>query len=44
MAEKGATGHELMAVTGHQSLEQVDTYTQAAQKKLADAAFEKWSR
>jgi hypothetical protein len=34
-----------MAVTGHQSLEQVDTYTQAAQKKkLADAAFEKWSR
>ena len=43
MAEKGATGHEIRAVTGHQSLMQVDVYTQAAQnRELADAAFAKW--
>jgi site-specific recombinase XerD len=43
MAEKGATAHEIKAVTGHQSLRQVDVYTQAAQnRELADAAFAKW--
>jgi integrase len=42
MAESGATPHELMAVTGHQSLEEVERYTRAAErKKLADRAMAK---
>jgi len=42
MAEAGATPHELMAITGHRSLEEVERYTRAAQKKkLADAAMAK---
>ena len=42
MAERGATPHELMAVTGHQSLEEVERYTRAAErKKLADRAMAK---
>jgi integrase len=42
MAENGATPHELMAVTGHTTLEQVETYTRAAEKrKLADSAMAK---
>jgi integrase/recombinase XerD len=42
LAEKGATPHELMAVTGHRSLEEVERYTRAAEKKkLADSAMAK---
>jgi integrase/recombinase XerD len=42
MAEEGATPHELMAITGHRSLEEVERYTRAAQKKkLADSAMAK---
>jgi hypothetical protein len=42
MAEGGATPRELMAVTGHRSLEEVERYTRAANKrKLADAAMSK---
>lgn len=42
IAEAGGTPHELMAVTGHQSLEEVERYTRAAQRsKLADAAMAK---
>lgn len=40
MAEEGATPHELMAITGHQTLEEVERYTRrAARKKLADSAM-----
>jgi integrase/recombinase XerD len=42
MAENGATAHELMAITGHQSLEEVERYTRAARRtKLADSAMAK---
>jgi len=42
MAENGATAHELMAITGHQSLEEVERYTRAAErKKLADSGMAK---
>jgi integrase len=42
MAEAGATAHELMAITGHRSLEEVERYTRAAQRKtLADSAMAK---
>jgi integrase/recombinase XerD len=42
MAEAGATAHELMAVTGHRSLEEVERYTRAARRKtLADSAMAK---
>ncbi len=42
LAERGATAHEIMAITGHQTLEEVERYTRAAQKsKLADSAMEK---
>jgi len=41
-AERGATSHEIMAITGHRSLEEVERYTRAArQRKLADAAMAK---
>jgi len=34
--------HEIMAITGHQSLEEVERYTKAARKaKLADKAMER---
>lgn len=40
LAEAGATPHEIMAVTGHRSLEEVERYTKAARKALlADRAF-----
>jgi site-specific recombinase XerD len=40
MAENGATPHEIMAVTGHTTLAQVETYTKATQKKdLADSGL-----
>jgi integrase len=42
LAECGATPHEIMAVTGHQSLEEVERYTRAARRsKLADSAMSK---
>lgn len=37
LAERGATAHEIMAITGHKSLEEVERYTRAAQRgKLGD--------
>jgi integrase len=42
LADAGATPHQIMAVTGHQSLEEVERYTKAAsRKKNADAAMAK---
>lgn len=42
MAENGATTHEIMAVTGHSTLEEVETYTRAAAKqKRADSGMAK---
>src|SRR5262249_45202184 len=34
LAELGASHHEIMAVTGHQTSKEVDRYTKAAQRKL----------
>ena len=43
LAERGATAHEIMAITGHRSLEEVERYTRAArQGRLADAAMTKF--
>lgn len=43
LAERGATAHEIMAITGHRSLEEVERYTRAArQGKLADTAMAKF--
>jgi integrase len=40
LAERGATPHEIMAITGHQSLEEVERYTRAARRvQLADSAM-----
>jgi integrase len=40
LAERGATPHEIMAITGHKSLEEVEVYTRTAQKShLADRAM-----
>lgn len=40
LAEAGCTAHEIMAITGHKTLSEVDIYTRAAnQKDLADAAI-----
>ncbi len=42
LAEAGATTHEIAAVTGHMSLEEIERYTRAARKtKLADLAIAK---
>jgi integrase/recombinase XerD len=42
LAEAGATPHEIMAITGHQTLEEVDRYTKtASRKKTADSAMAK---
>jgi integrase/recombinase XerD len=42
LAEQEASAHEIMAVTGHQTLEEVERYTrQARRKKLADSAMSK---
>lgn len=44
LAESGATPHQIMAITGHQSLEEVERYTKAAnRKKNAGAARAKLS-
>ena len=43
LAEAGATTHEIAAVTGHQSLEEIERYTRAAERKrLADQAMKKF--
>jgi integrase len=40
LAEAGCTTHQIMAVTGHKSLSEVERYTKAAQqKRLAQEAF-----
>jgi integrase len=42
LAEQGATPHEIMAITGHRTLEEVERYTRAArQAGLADTAMAK---
>ena len=42
LAEAGATPHEIMSITGHLSLDEVERYTRAANaKKLADSGMEK---
>jgi hypothetical protein len=42
LAEAGASTHEIGAVTGHVSLEEIERYTRAARRtKLADAAIAK---
>jgi integrase/recombinase XerD len=42
LAEAGATPHEIMAITGHQTLNEVERYTKAARRtKLADEAMAK---
>lgn len=41
LAEAGCTPHQIMAITGHKTLVEVERYTRAAaQKKLAVAAME----
>lgn len=40
LAEAGCTGHEIKAITGHKTLQQVEHYTKAAdQKKMARSAI-----
>ncbi|MCW5694558.1 MAG: tyrosine-type recombinase/integrase [Pseudolabrys sp.] len=42
LAERGATAHQIMAVTGHKTLQEAERYTRAArQAQLADAAMAK---
>lgn len=42
LAEAGATPHEIMAITGHKTLAEVQRYTEAALREgLADSAMEK---
>jgi integrase len=42
LAERGATPHEIMAITGHRTLAEVERYTRAArQAGLADSAMAK---
>lgn len=44
-AEAGGTAHELMALSGHRTLSEVQRYTDAANKKmLADSAMAKLHR
>ena len=45
LAEQGASAHEIMAVTGHKTLEEVERYTREAErKKLADSAMSKFKK
>lgn len=45
MANQGATGHQIMAITGHQTLKEVDRYTKAAnQRNLARATVDLMAR
>ncbi|MGL3106688.1 tyrosine-type recombinase/integrase [Bradyrhizobium sp. BR 1432] len=42
LAERGATPHEIMAVGGHRSLEEVERYTAKARRSaMADSALRK---
>lgn len=42
LAEAGCTVHEIMSITGHQSLKEVERYTrEAARRGLADAAIKR---
>jgi integrase len=42
LAEAGCSEHEIAAITGHASLDEVRTYTKAVnQKRLAEAAMAK---
>jgi len=42
LAEAGCTAHEIMAITGHQSLKEVERYTrEAARRGLADTAMKR---
>jgi integrase/recombinase XerD len=42
LAEAGATPHEIMAITGHQTLEEVERYTKAfSRQKTADTGMAK---
>lgn len=42
LAEAGATAHEIVAVTGHKTLAEVQRYTESAMREwLADQAFAK---
>ena len=42
LAESGATPHEIMSITGHKTLAEVQRYTEAAVREgLADSAMEK---
>jgi hypothetical protein len=42
LAEAAATAHELMAISGHKTLAEVQRYTaEADRKKLADSAMKK---
>jgi integrase/recombinase XerD len=42
LAERGASAHEIMAITGHQTLEEVERCKRAARKAgLADSAMAK---
>lgn len=44
LAERGCTPHEIMAVTGHQTLEEVERYTREAQRPgLADKAWKRFA-
>ena len=45
LAERGATAHEIMAITGHRTLQEVERYTRtASQSKLADSAMAKFKK
>jgi integrase len=45
LAEAGCSAHEIMSVTGHQSLREVERYTRAAnQRRLSEAAILKLER
>jgi hypothetical protein len=45
LAEAGCSTHEIMAVTGHKSIKEVERYTRAAaQKGLAQSAVRKLER
>ena len=45
LAEGGASAHEIMSVTGHQTLEEVERYTRDAQRQLlANSAMQKLRR
>lgn len=42
LAEAGCSGHEIMSITGHQSLKEVERYTRAANRRgLADGAMKR---